>query len=73
MSSRLRARSLLIALAADAVMGELPNALHPVVWMGRWIGLGERLGGRRQEAGGRKQAPASCLLPPASCLLPPAS
>ncbi len=64
MSSHLRARSLLIALAADAVMGELPNALHPVVWMGRWIGLGERLilggwgmGDGGQEAGGGSRPP----------------
>jgi adenosylcobinamide-phosphate synthase len=37
-----RSRTLLIALALDAVTGELPNALHPVVWMGRWLTLGER-------------------------------
>jgi adenosylcobinamide-phosphate synthase len=26
----------------DLVIGEPQNALHPVVWMGRWIGWGER-------------------------------
>ncbi|MEI8307226.1 MAG: adenosylcobinamide-phosphate synthase CbiB [Chloroflexales bacterium] len=45
MSSRLhtRARALLIALAADGLLGELPNTLHPVVWVGRWLGLGEQI------------------------------
>lgn len=37
-----RCRALLAALAIDAVAGELPNALHPVVWMGHWLKLGER-------------------------------
>jgi adenosylcobinamide-phosphate synthase len=36
-------RSLLLALAFDAAFGELPSALHPVVAMGRWLALGERL------------------------------
>ncbi|MBX0328237.1 adenosylcobinamide-phosphate synthase CbiB [Oscillochloris sp. ZM17-4] len=40
---RARALALLIALAADALLGDPPNAWHPVVWMGRWMGLGERL------------------------------
>jgi adenosylcobinamide-phosphate synthase len=39
---RFRCRALLIALAVDAVFGELPNELHPVVWMGRWLRLGDR-------------------------------
>jgi adenosylcobinamide-phosphate synthase len=30
------------ALAIDLVLGEPPNALHPVVWMGRLIGFLER-------------------------------
>jgi adenosylcobinamide-phosphate synthase len=38
-----RCRALLIALACDALVGELPNKLHPVVWMGRWLKLGDRL------------------------------
>jgi adenosylcobinamide-phosphate synthase len=38
-----RSRALLVALACDAALGELPNALHPVVGMGRWLKLGERL------------------------------
>lgn len=33
--------TLLFALAIDAIAGELPNQLHPVVWMGRWLQLGE--------------------------------
>src|SRR6266508_1354876 len=43
---RYRCRALLVALAFDAVIGELPNALHPVVWMGRWLTLGERMAPR---------------------------
>jgi adenosylcobinamide-phosphate synthase len=38
-----RCRALLVALAYDTLVGELPNKLHPVVWMGRWLKLGERL------------------------------
>jgi adenosylcobinamide-phosphate synthase len=37
-----RCRTLITALTLDAVAGELPNALHPVVWMGRWLDMGER-------------------------------
>jgi adenosylcobinamide-phosphate synthase len=33
---------LLSALALDLLLGEPPHALHPVVWMGRYIGWGER-------------------------------
>lgn len=46
-----RAQRMLVALAIDAVLGDPPNAFHPVVAMGRWLKLGERLapGG----AGGR--------------------
>jgi adenosylcobinamide-phosphate synthase len=33
---------LLAALAVDLVLGEPPNALHPVVWMGKLIGALER-------------------------------
>jgi adenosylcobinamide-phosphate synthase len=39
---RYRCRALLVALAVDAAIGELPNKLHPVVWMGRWLTLGDR-------------------------------
>lgn len=38
-----RCRVLLVALAADAVLGDPPNAWHPVVLLGRWIRVGERL------------------------------
>jgi adenosylcobinamide-phosphate synthase len=33
---------LLAALLLDLALGEPPAWLHPVVWMGRWIGVGER-------------------------------
>jgi adenosylcobinamide-phosphate synthase len=33
---------LVVAIVMDVVLGEPPNAVHPVVWMGRWIGWGER-------------------------------
>jgi adenosylcobinamide-phosphate synthase len=39
---RNRCGTLLVALAVDALAGELPNTLHPVVWMGHWLKLGER-------------------------------
>ena len=35
------------ALAVDLVLGELPNAVHPVVWMGKLTSLLERLAPRR--------------------------
>ncbi|NNJ11823.1 cobalamin biosynthesis protein CobD [Chloroflexales bacterium ZM16-3] len=35
--------ALLVALAADTLLGDPPNAWHPVVLLGRWMGLGERL------------------------------
>jgi adenosylcobinamide-phosphate synthase len=38
-----RCQALLLALAADMLVGELPNQVHPVVMMGRWLSLGERL------------------------------
>ena len=34
------------ALACDQLVPELPNRLHPVVWLGRWLSLGERLAPR---------------------------
>jgi adenosylcobinamide-phosphate synthase len=37
-----RCLALLVALAVDALAGELPNTLHPVVWMGHWLKCGER-------------------------------
>ncbi|HSH79692.1 MAG TPA: adenosylcobinamide-phosphate synthase CbiB [Herpetosiphonaceae bacterium] len=51
-----RAQRMLVALAVDAALGDPPNALHPVVAMGHWITLGERLApggaGRRLLWGG---------------------
>jgi adenosylcobinamide-phosphate synthase len=38
-----RCRASLAALALDYAAGELPNHLHPVAAMGRWLALGERL------------------------------
>lgn len=40
---RYRCRALLAALTLDALLAELPNAVHPVVLMGRFLALGERL------------------------------
>src|SRR5689334_12103272 len=40
---RRRPIALLCGLAADRLLPELPNRLHPVVWMGRWLALGERM------------------------------
>jgi adenosylcobinamide-phosphate synthase len=37
------AAALWIALAIDHWLGEPPAALHPVVWMGRYLGLGSRI------------------------------
>lgn len=45
-----RSRVLLIALIADALLGDLPNAWHPVVLMGRWMHLGERFAPRSATA-----------------------
>jgi adenosylcobinamide-phosphate synthase len=33
---------LLVAVALDLLLGDPPNALHPVAWMGGWIRWGER-------------------------------
>ena len=40
----LDAGALLIALALDLALRELPNAFHPVVWMGKLVSLLERVG-----------------------------
>ena len=40
----LDAGALLIALALDLALRELPNSLHPVVWMGKLVSLLERVG-----------------------------
>jgi adenosylcobinamide-phosphate synthase len=37
-----RSRALLVALAADALLGDPPNRWHPVVALGGWMRLGER-------------------------------
>ena len=38
----MRCRALLIAVAADALLGDPPNRWHPVVALGGWMRLGER-------------------------------
>ncbi len=38
-----RSQALIFALAIDIVLGDPPNAWHPVALMGRWMHLGERL------------------------------
>ncbi len=43
-----RCRVLLIALCCDVLLGEPPNAWHPVVWIGHWMQLGERLAPKGQ-------------------------
>ena len=40
----LDAGALLIALALDLLLRELPSAIHPVVWMGKLVSLLERVG-----------------------------
>jgi adenosylcobinamide-phosphate synthase len=40
---RQRAGVLLLALATDVLLGELPSAVHPVVAIGRLLALGEQL------------------------------
>lgn len=42
MSTVRRNRALLIALLADALLGDPPNRWHPVVLLGGWMRLGER-------------------------------
>lgn len=43
MSLSRRSQALIFALAIDLVLGDPPNAWHPVALMGRWMHLGERL------------------------------
>ncbi|MGQ9928235.1 MAG: adenosylcobinamide-phosphate synthase CbiB [Chloroflexaceae bacterium] len=45
-----RCRALLVALTADALLGDPPNAWHPVVFLGSWMRLGERLAPRSARA-----------------------
>ncbi len=40
---RPKCRALLVALMFDLLVGEPPNAIHPVVVIGRWFRLGEQL------------------------------
>lgn len=41
---------LVLAIVLDLVVGEMPAPAHPVVWMGRLLGLGIRFGPRRGRA-----------------------
>lgn len=45
-----RCQALLVALATDALLGDPPNAWHPVVLLGSWMRLGERLTPRSARA-----------------------
>jgi len=42
-SLAVRGRALLVALAADVLLGDPPNAWHPVALLGSWMRLGEQL------------------------------
>lgn len=42
---------LAIAIALDAAVGEPPNAIHPVAWMGKVISLLERAGPKKSHSG----------------------
>jgi len=44
------AAALWIALAVDRWLGEPPAPLHPVVWMGRYLGIGARIAPRAHQA-----------------------
>ena len=44
-------RGAAIALSVDALLGEPPAALHPTVWLGRWIDAGRRRRTARMPAG----------------------
>lgn len=46
-SLAVRSRALLIALVVDALLGDPPNRWHPVVALGGWMRLGERLAPER--------------------------
>jgi adenosylcobinamide-phosphate synthase len=50
---------LALALAFDLMLGELPHAAHPVVWMGRTIAWAER---RAPTAGPRRQLVAGAVM-----------
>ena len=50
---------LTLALALDLTLGELPSAVHPVVWMGRSIAWAER---RAPKLGPRRQLFAGVLI-----------
>lgn len=39
---RRRSQTLLVAILLDLLLPELPNSVHPVVLIGRWLALGER-------------------------------
>jgi len=36
---KIRLPEIILAFILDILLGEPPNRLHPVVWMGRWISL----------------------------------
>ena len=48
---------LLLAIALDLTLGELPSRFHPTVWMGKTVSLAERLAPRWRAKGGCLKAP----------------
>lgn len=74
-----RAQNLLLALAADALLGDPPNHWHPVVLLGSWMHLGEQMApalpqarlawGGAWLAGGAALAGAGATLVPKHALL----
>ncbi len=74
-----RCWALLVALATDALLGDPPNAWHPVVLLGSWMRLGERLAPRSARArlgwgalwvaGGALLAGGAARLPPRQVLI----
>ncbi|PDW01683.1 adenosylcobinamide-phosphate synthase CbiB [Candidatus Viridilinea mediisalina] len=69
-----RAYNLLLALAADALVGDPPNHWHPVVLLGRWMRLGEQVAPVAPQArlvwGGAWLAGGAALVGTGAALLP---
>jgi adenosylcobinamide-phosphate synthase len=72
-----RGRALLLALLADALLGDPPTALHPVAAMGRWLAVGEQLApagaGPRLAWGGAWLLTGATALASLAALLPRAA
>jgi adenosylcobinamide-phosphate synthase len=61
--------ALLLALAWDALLGEPPAALHPVVWMGRAIDVALRIAPRGRPSGELAYGAVVALVLPVGCFL----